>query len=140
MKEDVTYGVGFIEGYVVNDDISITSNRASTAKDVNFINVYHAKNLSSLESDGLLGLSPRVSALGRLSGQDVHLLVDELKKDGVIDKAQFSMYLTTYDKQSRVYFGGYNQDIVDKSYQDAKKNDPSAQPIYWLPINSNWHW
>lgn len=70
----------------------------------------------------------------------MHLLVDELKKDGVIDKAQFSMYLTTYDKQSRVYFGGYNQDIVDKSYQDAKKNDPSAQPIYWLPINSNWHW
>ena len=52
----------------------------------------------------------------------------------------FSMYLTTYDKQSRAYFGGYNQEIVDRAHAVAKANDPNAQPIYWLPINSGYHW
>ena len=38
--ETVKYGSGTIEGWVVNDDISITSDEATMAHDVNFINVY----------------------------------------------------------------------------------------------------
>ena len=41
-KEEVLYGIGFIEGYVVNDDIAITSDKKTMATDVNFINVFHA--------------------------------------------------------------------------------------------------
>ena len=38
--EDVKYGIGYIKGYVVNDDISISSDKKTMAKDVNFINVF----------------------------------------------------------------------------------------------------
>ena len=83
---------------MVNDDVAITSNPSTMAKDVNFINVFQAKNLSSLKSDGLLGLSPKTSRFGSQSRQEVHLLVDELKKDGVIKNSVFSIYLTTFDR------------------------------------------
>lgn len=106
-REQVIYGIGEIAGYVVNDDVAITSDPKTMATDVNFINVFQAKNLSSLKSDGLLGLSPKTSRVGAQSRQEVHLLVEELKKDGVIKNSVFSIYLTTYDRQSRMYFGGY---------------------------------
>ena len=61
------------------------------AKDVNFLSVYYAKDLSTLVSDGLLGLSPK----SRRGGNEVHLLVNQLKLDGVISKAIFAIYLTT---------------------------------------------
>lgn len=64
-------------------------------------------------SDGLLGLSPRkANAGGELT---VHLLVDELKNDGVIDKAMFAFDLrSTADtsKESKVTFGGYDLAIA----------------------------
>lgn len=57
--ETVKYGIGSIKGNVVNDDISITNSRLTQASNVNFISVFEAYQLSSLESDGLLGLSPK---------------------------------------------------------------------------------
>ena len=95
MEEMVQYGIGKIKGFVVNDDIAITSNRSSKAHDVNFINVYYAEQLSRLEADGLLGLSPKTRRNGN-SGEQVHLLISELKNDGVIAKAMFALYLTDY--------------------------------------------
>lgn len=95
-KEDVKYGIGEIEGYVVNDDISITSNKETLTKDVNFINVYYARSLATLQADGLLGLSPHTNRSGDKSGESVHLLVTEMKKDGVIKNAIFAMYLADY--------------------------------------------
>lgn len=38
--ESIKYGSGDIEGWVVNDDISISNSTATMATDVNFINVY----------------------------------------------------------------------------------------------------
>ena len=77
----------------MNDDIAITSDKQTRATDVNFISVFEASKLSSLESDGLLGLSPKTYSKGKKSGEQIHLLVNELKKDGIIDHAIFSMYL-----------------------------------------------
>ena len=88
--------MGSIEGYVVNDDISITADVSTMATDVNFINVYTAKDLFEVESDGLLGLSPKTYRDGQHSGEEVHLLVDELKASGIIDKSLFAFYLTDY--------------------------------------------
>lgn len=79
------YGSGTIEGWVVNDDISITSDQKTMATDVNFINVYAAQDLHILESDGLLGLSPKTTRRGEESREEIHLLVTELHKDKIID-------------------------------------------------------
>jgi hypothetical protein len=56
--EIVNYGIGSIKGWVVNDDIAIKQNINFTAYGVNFLGIYEAVALQSLETDGLLGLSP----------------------------------------------------------------------------------
>ena len=88
-EAEVTYGIGYIKGTVVNDDIAIENNQKSAARDVNFLSVFHANQLDTIESDGLLGLSPKVIR----QEKNMHLLVDQLKVDGVISKAIFAMYL-----------------------------------------------
>ena len=56
--EVVNYGIGSIKGWVVNDDIAIMPNPKFTAYQVNFLAIYEAQMLQTLETDGLLGLSP----------------------------------------------------------------------------------
>ena len=53
----------------MNDDIAITADKKTRATDVNFISVFEASSLSSLESDGLLGLSPKTYRKGKKSGE-----------------------------------------------------------------------
>ena len=101
------YGIGSIKGNVVNDDISITNSPLTQASNVNFISVFEAYQLSSLESDGLLGLSPKTDRASK-SGEEIHILIDELKIDGVIDRAMFAMYLRDQSEQSKMHFGGYD--------------------------------
>lgn len=43
----------------MNDDIAIANSKKYMATDVNFLSVNRAKDLSTLESDGLMGLSPK---------------------------------------------------------------------------------
>jgi hypothetical protein len=50
-------------------------NKKGQAKSVNFLNVFYADDLSTMVSDGLLGLSPYPFTYG-LNGEQVHLLVD----------------------------------------------------------------
>ena len=77
-QDEVYYGKGYIKGDIANDDIAVTEDKASTAREVNFLSVFTSNDLSSLVSDGLLGLSPRISTLGSYfdSKHKVHLLVD----------------------------------------------------------------
>ena len=75
-----------------------------------------------LESDGLLGLSPQVRTRGA-SGEELHLLVNELEKDGVIDKAVFAVYLADTAHQSKITFGGYDTELA-------------SDGISWMKINS----
>lgn len=58
-RDSITYGIGYVEGEVVNDDVAIISSASGMAKDVNFLSVDKARDLSGIQSDGLLGLSPR---------------------------------------------------------------------------------
>jgi len=117
---------------VVNDDVAIISSKSGMAKDVNFLNVNKARDLSGIQSDGLLGLSPRNTE----RQDEVHLLVDELQKDGIIRDAIFAFYLTDENGQSKVKFGAYDQNIVN----EAKKKYPNSAGIHWMKQNSKYHW
>lgn len=90
MEKEVFYGIGYVKGNIVNDDIAITNSMSTAAKDVNFLSVSNAKSLDTLLSDGLLGLSP----FNEKRDKTVHLLVTQLKEDHVIEKAMFALYLT----------------------------------------------
>jgi len=90
VEKEVFYGIGYVKGNIVNDDIAITNSMSTAAKDVNFLSVSNAKSLDTLLSDGLLGLSP----FNEKRDKTVHLLVTQLKEDHVIEKAMFALYLT----------------------------------------------
>ena len=49
--------IGYIRGFLANDDISIANSTTYAAKNVNFLAVYEKIDLH-LYADGLLGLSP----------------------------------------------------------------------------------
>ena len=57
-KIELSYFVGYIQGFIISDSISISNSLSTAAKDVNFLSVTHAKKFDDLVSDGLLGLSP----------------------------------------------------------------------------------
>ena len=82
------------------------------AHNVNFLSVFEAKALSTLRSDGLLGLGPLTRRDGN-SGVKINILIEELKKDGVIDRCMFAMYLRHDSHDSFMHFGGYDQAVVD---------------------------
>lgn len=138
--EDVTYGQGYIKGTVVNDDIAISSDPSTMAQDVNFILVREAKDLTGLQADGLLGLSPMTYRDGSKSGEQVHLLMNELKKDKVIDRAMFAVFLDDTKGASMIHIGGFDQKIVDDSVKDAQDRGLTEQGIRWMPITTDIHW
>jgi len=80
---------------------------------------------------------------------ELHLLVSELKKDKAITSSMFSLYLADRFDESKIQFGGYDQSIVDASIQANKANlknvdssqvSESSDGIYWMDINSKYHW
>ena len=84
---------GKVKGYVVSDSIALTSSLMSAARHFKFISVYES-TLSTLKSDGLLGMSP--SKKKGQSGVEMELLMDELVNDGAIKKKMFAIYLTDH--------------------------------------------
>ena len=108
------------------------------AHDVNFISVYESTDLFGLMSDGLLGLSPRRANSG--GNLTVHLLVDELKNDGVIDQAMFAFDLrstTDTEHQSKVTFGGYDHAIAMERASEFRDYDDNGNAfIHWMKSDS----
>ena len=73
----------------------------------------------------------------------MHLLVNEMKVDGIISKAMFGLYLTDTASQSKIHFGGYDESIVQKAIEEnqIEITDPDEfNGIYWMKINSEYHW
>ena len=116
----------------MNDDVAIIPSESGMARDVNFINVDKARDLSGIQSDGLLGLSPRNTR----RTDEVHLLVDELQKDGIVKDALFAFYLTDENGQSKVKFGAYDEQIVN----NLQSKFPNSVGIHWMEQNSVYHW
>lgn len=97
--------------------------------------------MTTIESDGLLGLSPASDYTVGNTRQPMHLLVKELKVDGVIDKAMFGMYLADTETQSKIHFGGYDKDIVEQAVKENNiETTDDFDGIFWMTINSNYHW
>ena len=55
--EKITYGKGEVDGNIVTDQIHLSTS-TGTINDFVFLSIYQAADLTGLEADGLLGLSP----------------------------------------------------------------------------------
>eukprot|EP00356_Strombidium_inclinatum_P015291 CAMPEP_0170486476 /NCGR_PEP_ID=MMETSP0208-20121228/5488_1 /TAXON_ID=197538 /ORGANISM="Strombidium inclinatum, Strain S3" /LENGTH=83 /DNA_ID=CAMNT_0010760433 /DNA_START=857 /DNA_END=1108 /DNA_ORIENTATION=+ len=69
----------------------------------------------------------------------MHLLVNELKKDGILDKAMFGLYLTDTNADSKIHFGGYDLRIVEEAKKEFG-DQGTEDGIFWMKINSYDHW
>jgi hypothetical protein len=73
---DVNYGWGYLEGHISKDQVTLSPRPASEkeiARQIDFLNVFHARELHGLVSDGLLGLT-----LAPPSGHPADIFVNEL--------------------------------------------------------------
>lgn len=105
------------------------------------MSVFYAKDLSTIESDGLLGLSPKSDYVSQGNTEPMHLLVNEMKVDGIISKAMFGLYLTDTASQSKIHFGGYDESIVQQAIEENQiQITDDFDGIYWMKINSKYHW
>lgn len=71
--KEVYYGIGYIRGEIVNDDIAVDASGHTFAREVNFLSVKQAQQLDALEADGLIGLGPISDEWGETK---VHLLIN----------------------------------------------------------------
>jgi hypothetical protein len=89
--------------------------------------------LLGLSTDGLLGLSPTfVSVSG--AGE---LYLTSLKKAGMISNALFSISLQHSTNKSRMWFGGYDETVLQSYYNSTfliNKTDDNL--ITWMPLTS----
>lgn len=60
---------------------------------MNFLSIYKIEEMPYIVSDGLIGLSCAIGNVGRKTGKPVHLFINELKNDKIIDEAIFAIYL-----------------------------------------------
>ena len=86
VSEKITYGKGQVQGYIVSDSVSLTDSIALMARNSKFLSIYTASDISSVRSDGLLGLSPQF-----MSNGDGELLISSLRRNGVIPRQMFTM-------------------------------------------------
>ena len=60
---------------------------------------------------------------------------------GAINRPVFSIYLTWLEEQSKIYFGGYDQSIIEKAgTQGTDSKNKSKDGIFWMNVGSEDHW
>ena len=138
VNQTVTYGKGQVQGYVVSDQVGLVSDGSVTATSSKFLSIFTATDISGISSDGLLGLSPTFMASASSGGE---LLMTSLVRTGVVSKKMFSMYLATYTKQSKIFFGGWNDTYVTAMYPaDQLVNKTVSDLVCWVSLIAQNYW
>ena len=68
-----------------------------------FLGVYETRDLGSFKSDGLLGLGRKKRYSSANSNSDKHVIVEQMKRSGVIDESIFSVKLGKLDGSGSSY-------------------------------------
>ena len=127
------YGVGSITGYVASDSVALTKSTKYQAQGVNFLSVFDADNLNYLESDGLIGLSPKRPMIGYNPAKPLKLLINSLTESHVIKSLVFAVFLGDQHAQSKVQFGGYDQKLVEEAvFLRPEGSAEKAEPFQWF--------
>ena len=97
---DLHYGSGDVYGLNSHDQVCITPGNCSA--NFSFLTVGYQVNLDTLETSGIVGMSPKSS--GTLGD----LFIIKMRDSGVIDKAVFSIMIELKNNKSMMTFGGVN--------------------------------
>jgi hypothetical protein len=91
---DIHYGSGDVYGYNSHDTVCIT--KSNCAADFSFLNVGQQQGLNTLYASGIVGMSPTNA------NESGDLFIVKMKKEGVIEKAQFSLFINLLENNSSI--------------------------------------
>lgn len=114
---DLYYGKGHVNGNVCYENVALMSQEVRSVK-VKTLAVSKAEDLEGTQADGILGLSPKPRT-------GAESLVINLAEAGVIDAAQFTVFLGNVGESSYVDFGKYKGNLSN---------------ITWVPLTDTAYW
>jgi hypothetical protein len=114
---ELFYGKGYVTGNVTYEYVSLMSIEVKSVK-MKMLSVMEAKDLDGTQADGILGLSPSPH-----SGADSFVI--EMQKEGVIDSAQFTVYIGNLNQASYIDFGSYKGNLSNVTWVDL------TDAYYW---------
>ena len=137
IQKNITYAIGYVNGYLYQDSVSINSNNSNyhiynqemTANDFRFLVVKEEKNLSGTIADGVMGVGINNE------GNYQNSFIQTLYKQNKIKSPSFSFFLTHNKQKSRLYIGDilendYIKDLF--SYTKFNKCSVPSSSNYWL--------
>lgn len=125
-----TYGMGFVEGHWIADDVWL-DNHWIVDKNQSILYAMQVRDFGMLTFDGIIGLS-FPDTVGPY--QNYTPLMQNLKAQGVIDSIAFSFYLTTSkEKGSQLILGGYEDFYMDEP--EMTHHPLIAENIWLIALN-----
>ena len=132
ITKSITYAIGFVEGNLCYDTISLNYNRNIKAKDLLFLNVKNEENLTGTVSDGVFGL-------GIYNEDDPQIsLIESLYNQKQINEAGFSFYLLGVNNISKIYIGDiFKNEYIFNLFKDKiKECFVPKDSLYWECISN----
>ena len=125
------YGQATVTGTATEDSIKLPADLSLELNHFTFLSVSEAVNFDNLEADGILGLAFEDKTLGFKN------FVTELKSQGKIDAASFSLYLNynyldeiiSTDPPATLIFGEYDLKYAQENFKYLKIEKSSG---YWV--------
>ena len=134
-KKSISFAVGFVEGDLYSDTVSLNSqksffksfNNEICAEKFNFLSVNNEKNLSGTASDGVMGLGIYNE------GDPYNSYIETLYNQKQINSPSFSFYLFGVNNISRLYVGDIlNNVYIAKLFKDKKQECiVDSNNLYW---------
>eukprot|EP00347_Sterkiella_histriomuscorum_P017895 403347570 len=125
LPQSITYGTGEVWGHPSDETICLDyRDRSKCLFERDFLLVFQADNLTGLQSDGVLGLSPRKDY-----GSDKDNFVESLMEQGLIKQKIFSINIANSDEEPKIIFGGY--DMKYAKFKAQMTWHKITEMLYW---------
>ena len=127
ITKSITYAVGFVEGNMCYDILSLNLNGNFNVKDFLFLNVKNEENLTGTVGDGVFGL-------GIYDEDDPQMsLIESLYNQKIINEPAFSFYLLGVNNISKIYIGNIlNNEYINNLFKNKiKECYVNKDSIYW---------
>ena len=125
--KSIIYAIGFVEGNLCYDTVSLKSNGNFKANELLFLNVNNEKNLTGTVADGVFGL-------GIYNEEDPHKsFIESLYNQKQINEPAFSFYLMGVNNISKLYVGDIfkNEYISNLFKNKIKECTVDQNSLYW---------
>ena len=127
ITKSINYAIGFVEGNLCYDTVSLNQNKNFKVNDLLFLNVNDEQNLTGTVGDGVFGL-------GIYNEDNPHTsFIDSLYNQKQINEPAFSFYLMGVKNISKLYIGDIlkNEYILNLFKNKVNECFVDSNALYW---------